>query len=188
MTIKRGGCRLRRPRGCVHIYTGDGKGKTSAALGLALRAAGNGQRVCMLQFLKGGSAGSGECGISVRGVKIVCLDQVHPLFRRSPAARGSMKALKRTIASDLEKARDSMGAGRIDILILDEVINAVNGHLLPERSLIELIETKPDRMELVLTGRGASRALMRHADYVSHIKKVKHPFDRGLGARRGIEF
>lgn len=175
---------MKLSKGYVHIYTGEGKGKTSAALGLAERAIGAGFKVCMIQFLKGGRGASGERAVKLKGFKIICCDQVHPMFCKKPEVRGLRKALLR----DLEDARKKMLSKKYDVIILDEVINALSGGLLPVSKLIGFIKSRPNNVELVLTGRGRVKKLIALADYVTYFKKLKHPFDLQVRARKGIEF
>ena len=133
--------------GRIHIYCGDGKGKTSAAMGLALRAAGSGMEVLVLQFLKDGSSSE---------------------FRSLESAFGQ--------------------APENGLLVLDEALGARSAGVLDEDRLLALLRGKPAGLEVVLTGRGPTQALLDAADYVTEMKKVKHPFDQGVRARRGIEY
>ena len=167
--------------GKVHIYTGSGKGKTTACLGLGLRAASAGLRVCVFQFLKKRGT-SAEGKLAHPRFKVVCFNEVHPMFA------GSRGKLKKDILRDLKKAKKALRSGRHDIVILDEIINCVSGKFIPEKAVLELVRSKPKGVELVLTGRGATRRLIACADYVSRIHKIKHPFDKGVLARRGIEY
>lgn len=174
--------------GRIHIYTGAGKGKTTASMGLALRAASNGLKVCMFQFLKKKDT-SCENNLSVTNFKVVCLNEIHPMFLE---ARGRTKAvvagLKKKILNDLKKVKTAIRSGRYDVVILDEIINCVSQEFLEEGVVLDLIKAKPKNVELVLTGRSASKRLIGSADYVTRLAKVKHPFDGGLLARRGIEY
>lgn len=167
--------------GCVHIYTGDGKGKTTASLGLGLRAASSGLRVCMFQFLKARGS-SAENWLEFPNFKIVCLDHVHPMFG------GSKDKLLSEVRKELAKIRRVMKAKKYDLIILDELVNCVSESFIPEKDVLSLIKTRPKSVELVLTGRRASGGLMAAADYVTKLEKVKHPFDRGLKCRKGIEY
>jgi cob(I)alamin adenosyltransferase len=169
--------------GLVHIYMGDGKGKTTAAAGLALRAAGSGFRVMFVQFLKGRP--TGETGpLEKLGVKVVRSESVKKFIPEMSAAE--LEECRREQQACLEAARS--GAGDYDLIVLDEALAAAETGMISEDELCAFITSRPRGLELVLTGRSASRRLLLAADYVSQIKCVKHPYDRGVGARRGIEF
>ena len=185
-------------KGLVEIYTGSGKGKTTAAMGLGLRAAKVGLKVSMFQFLKKKGT-SYENNLSIPNFKMVCLDEVHPMFlgsmgqglrlRQSFGGQaGARIELKKKILKDLRKVKAAMKSGRYDVIILDEIINCVRQKFLDERVVLSLIKARPKQTELVLTGRGASRRLIAAADYVTRLDKIKHPFDKGILARRGIEY
>jgi len=179
----------RLKNGCVHIYTGMGKGKSTAAIGIGMRAVTSGLKVCMFQFLKryGSSA---ENGLSLPRFKVVCFDQMHPMFRKGYRGWGIgyREKIKKHILRDLRKVKKTLKAGRYDVIILDEIINCVSEKFIPAEAVIKLISLKPKHVELVLTGRGATGRLIRCADYVSSVDKLKHPFDKGMIARKGIEF
>jgi len=170
--------------GLIQVYTGDGKGKTTAALGLALRAAGHGLRVHIVQFMKGWPE-YGELR-SVTFLPTVTLRQhgrkgfVHP---KKPLPQDYEMARKA-----LEDARQSMLGGEIDIIILDEINNALDMGLVGLPEMLELLEEKPAHVELVLTGRGAPAQLLERADLVTEMRCIKHPFQRKVEARRGIEY
>jgi len=172
-------------QGLVHIYTGNGKGKTSCALGLALRARGAGLKVALYQFLKNPKCKSSERRIAkCLGIKLTCFNQIHPMFcsNLKPQTSNLSVAIEKSliiIKKELNK---------YDVMVLDEVINLVSEKFLDETILINLIKNKPKELELVLTGRGASAKLKKLADYVTELKEVKHPYHKGIKARRGIEF
>ena len=136
--------------GLIHIYCGDGKGKTTASVGLAVRCAGRGNKVVFAQFLKDGTSDA--------------------LTRTFDAATGF--AVR-------EHAR---------LLVLDEVCAAISCGFLDEKTVVKFLETKPETLEVVLTGRGPSEALQAHADYITEMKMQRHPFEKGIAAREGIEF
>lgn len=171
--------------GMIHIYCGEGKGKTTAALGLSLRSAGAGMKVLFAQFLKNGS--SSELNLLSQTGRIsvdFCPDISKFVFQMSPGERLQAAAeYTRLLERCLSRAR----AG-LDMLVLDEVIPACNLNLLPAGALEDFLRHKPEGLEVVLTGRDPSLALLELADYVTEMKKIKHPYDRGLAARRGIEF
>ncbi|OIP60721.1 MAG: hypothetical protein AUK29_11060 [Nitrospirae bacterium CG2_30_53_67] len=175
-------------RGMIHVYTGDGKGKTTAAFGLAARCVGHGRRVLFVQFLKGGGAESGEITAGKRqllGMEVMRFKEVHPLF--DPAV--DPKILAETVRKDFAKAERLILQGDFDLVILDEINNCTAQGLLPVDALLTLMESKPQNIEMVLTGRGADSRVLEKADYVTEMKKIKHPAETsGLPAREGIEY
>ena len=178
-------------QGLVHIYTGNGKGKTTAAFGLAMRAAGAGLKVCIFQFLKSKRFASGEVESAKNlspNLKVVRFNQTHPIFLPIGRRQDSVKDLKSSIATALKEVEKVLSSGRYDIIILDEIINAVSEKYLDVKVLIELIDFKSKEVEIVLTGRNAPKELIRIADYVTEMKDVKHPYRKGIKARRGIEW
>ena len=169
-------------QGLIHLYTGDGKGKTTAAVGLSVRAAGNGMRVWFLQFMKGRP--SGEIAVLERlpGVTVRRGECQKFSFQMTEeekkAVRFQQDELLREAVSQLEE---------IDLLVLDEVTSAISTGLLGEEDLKKLLTQKPPQLELVLTGRDPADYMIEAADYLTQMVKQKHPYDRGIAARRGIE-
>lgn len=170
--------------GYIHIYTGDGKGKTTAAMGLAIRAAGCGKRVFVIQFLKGGKSGELE---SLRRLSI-------PVWRNSreydffPALGEEEKAELLQEHNDmLRRAYQAAQEGAYDLIVLDELICAYELGAVDRSLVIEFLEGDYPT-ECVLTGRDAPQNLIEKADYVTVMQKRKHPFDRGIMAREGIEY
>jgi cob(I)alamin adenosyltransferase len=175
-------------KGLIHIYTGKGKGKTTASLGLALRAVSSGLKVCMFQFLK--KRGTSSDGwLEFPNFRIVCLNQEHPIFSgsRTNIIR-PLRKLSGKIKKDLLKIKRIMRTGKYDVIILDEILNCVSERFIEETEVLRLLKAKPAPVEIVLTGRGATSGLVSVSDYVTRLDKVKHPFDRGQGARKGIEY
>jgi cob(I)alamin adenosyltransferase len=170
----------------IQIYTGNGKGKTTAALGLALRASGWGLRVLFVEFLKPISAPCGEKESAPRiGFSIRRISEDSFIGRISPELKKKTCDL---IRKELEDIRQKMQKGEFDLYILDELVTAVSLGILPEEDVLSLMKDKPDKVELVLTGRGASEKLIEHADLVSDIRSIKHPYQKGIPSRQGIEF
>lgn len=170
--------------GLIQVYTGDGKGKTTAALGLALRAAGSEMRTYIGQFLKGRRYGEME---SVKRLTpYVTLEQyglndwVH--------VEGTTPEQRAAAQEGLERLRQALTGGEYDIVIADEINVAVFFGLLTEEEVLSLIEAKPPQVELVLTGRRATEAIIERADLVTEMREVRHPYQHGIVARRGIEF
>jgi cob(I)alamin adenosyltransferase len=168
-------------KGYIQIYTGNGKGKTTAALGLALRGAGAGLKVFVGQFLKQGAYSE---------IKALSL------FENVTVEQFGMGKFVRGMPSEDEKAAARQGYARLcgilkanahDLVIVDEGNVAVTCHLLTEDELLGLMDLKPETTELVITGRGASQAVMSRADLVTEMKEVKHYYHQGVTARKGIE-
>jgi len=173
-------------KGLIHVYTGDGKGKTTAAFGLAMRASGHRGRILILQFLKGGRRESGEIGLAKRlGMEIIRFeDQITTLFDK----KTKHTELLKSINNALSLAIDKLKSGRYDLVILDEIVTALSLGYVSKEDLQRIIDAKPDDAELVLTGRGAPRWLVGTADYVTEMRKIKHPFEHGIKGRKGVEF
>lgn len=173
-------------KGLVHIYTGNGKGKTTAALGLGIRAYGRGFRVLLVQFLKG--ADTGEINV---------LKNFGTAFE---VRRGNtIKFVKDMNAAEVSEAKQIQEElfeyavkagiqGEKDLIILDEIMAAINLGLLTLDTVVKFIKERPSSIEIVLTGRDAPQELIELADYISDIHAVKHPLEKGIPARRGIEF
>jgi cob(I)alamin adenosyltransferase len=170
--------------GLIHVYIGDGKGKTTASIGLCVRAAGRDKNVLFAQFLKSGTTGE-EQSLKKLGVEVIRstihLGFTHQMNEEEKAAcRNEQQKI-------LGRVREAIEAGKIDLAVLDEVIDALNTNMLDEADLRSFVENKPEEVELVLTGRRPAAWILDAADYISDIKKIKHPFDRGIQARIGIE-
>ncbi|MFH1327944.1 MAG: cob(I)yrinic acid a,c-diamide adenosyltransferase [Candidatus Bathyarchaeota archaeon] len=172
-------------RGIVQVYTGKGKGKTTAALGLALRATGHGFQVYMIQFMKG-TMEYGEI-LSAKKLdpnfKIVQFGRPEFVNKKNPAKIDVELAKKA-----LEHAREILMDRKFDMVILDEINVAVDFGLISKEDVIELIKNKPENVELVLTGRNAHPDIVSLADLVSDVRKIKHPYSEGFHARKGIEY
>lgn len=172
-------------KGLIHIYTGDGKGKTTAGVGLAIRFAGSGGRVLYTQFLKNDT--SSELSI---------LDALEPItflpsgksfgftFRMSEETRQQAAAHYTAYLEQIIREVEQQSYG---LLVLDEILVADREHFIPHDRLLSFLSHKPDTLEVVMTGRNPARDLCELADYISNIKKQKHPFDQGIPARKGIE-
>ena len=168
--------------GYVQVYTGDGKGKTTAAFGLAMRAAGRGLRVLVLQFMKANPS-CGEVVSAARlgiGVEQVGLDH---WVRKGEATVGDLRAA----AAGFRRARGCVDGGEYDLVVLDELITAVFFELVAAGDVCALFAGKPAHVELVATGRGAPDEIVAAADLVTEMRPVKHYYDAGVGARQGIE-
>lgn len=173
--------------GLIQIYTGNGKGKTTAALGQGLRAVGCGLKVFMIQFLKSSDTGElHSCEKFDGNFKIFRFQKEWGFFWQ--LSEEQKQELKNEIDEALKFVQKVMLEQQCDILILDEVMGALNNKLIEEQVLCDLIRSKPKSMELILTGRNAPDSIIALADYVSEIGCVKHPMEKGIAARKGIEY
>ncbi len=169
-------------RGRIHVYTGDGKGKTTAALGLALRASGQGMKVLFIQFLKG----EVDCGEMLfvskhRPFEFVRLSEGE-IFKKTK------EEAKRDCRRTLAYCEEALLKDEYDVVILDEILVAMSHGYLTTDEVMALIGKKPERVELVLTGRRAPKDVVQCADYVTEMLLIKHPFAEGVSARRGVEY
>lgn len=173
--------------GLIVVYTGNGKGKTTAALGMALRAIGRGWRVLMIQFAKG----------SWHYAELDTAERLAPDFEIVPMGKGFYKILDDHFSEDehraaaekaLEFSRAQMTSGSYDMLILDEIIGTVGAGLLKLGSVVKLLDDKPDDMTLVLTGRNAPAEFIERADLVTEMREIKHPYQLGRLAQKGIDY
>lgn len=173
--------------GLTIIYTGKGKGKTTAALGLALRASGYEKKICMIQFIKG-SWHYGEMDSSKK---------LEPNFEMVAVGKGfvgiiddkSPKEDHQKVAKDAIKiSNEKIQSEKYDIVILDEINYAVNLGLIDVKDVINLIKNKPDFVDLILTGNYAKEEIIEIADLVTEMKEIKHPFQKGIKAKKGIDF
>ncbi|MBC7335211.1 MAG: cob(I)yrinic acid a,c-diamide adenosyltransferase [Clostridia bacterium] len=170
--------------GLVQVYTGDGKGKSTAAFGLALRAWGHGLRVVLVQFLKVPHAGEHRAF-----AHLAPLVEMRTFGREGFLRPGRVTGEDRRLAlAALEYAGEVMLEGRADLLILDEINVALHLGVLELEEVLKLLELRPHTMEVVLTGRGAPAEIIAYADLVTEMREIKHPYHSGIGARRGIEY
>jgi len=181
--------RARPPRqGLTLVFTGNGKGKTTAAIGLTVRAAGNRLRVFFLQFIKGQwKSGEREILRSIPGVDLEVTGRGFTIERlRNPTI--PLEDHAAAAAHGWQVAKEIVHGGEYDLVVLDEVLGAVKAGLVPADELVELVRSKPPELHLALTGRNAPSELVEVADLVSEIQPIKHPLQRGIKAQRGIEF
>jgi cob(I)alamin adenosyltransferase len=172
--------------GIIQIYTGNGKGKTTAAVGAAVRAVGSGLKVVFFQFLKSGKTESGEEKVlkTIKGIKYIKFSEVSPLFERSV----DMAKLSAKVKADLQVACKMIDSGKYDMAVLDEVLHLINLELIGENEILEMLGKTPEHVELILTGRDAGRKIRDAAGLITEMKEVKHPFNAGMKARKGIEY
>ena len=174
-------------KGLVIVYTGDGKGKTTAALGLCIRAVGYDEQICIVQFIKG-SWKYGE----LEGIKKLASNV--ELYQKGRGFVGiiddkldkseHIKAAKEA----LEFAREKILSGKYDIVILDEINVAIHLDLIGVEDVLKVIDEKPELLDLVLTGRNAKKEIIERADLVTEMREIKHPFQKGIMAQKGIDF
>ena len=174
-------------KGLIHIYYGNGKGKTTAALGLALRAAGCGKNVVVVQFLKSWACGEHNSLSQLANVKFLRGKPASSKFVRDMSDEEKLET-KASQDECLKNAIESVNSGQCDVLILDEAIDAHRLGVLETEMLEELIYNKPGALELVITGHNPDARLLEQADYLTEMVKRKHPYDEGVNARQGIEF
>jgi cob(I)alamin adenosyltransferase len=180
---------MNKPKRFIHVYTGKGKGKTSAALGLALRAAGWGNKICVFQFMKKGVSGEKRASRTFPGrIDIVTFDQTHPIFYHSSVRKEASKRLAERISRDMKVVKEAILVGKYDMIILDEIVNAIKDGFVKKGDIVSLAGNKHRLCELVLTGRGAPKWLTAMADYVTEMREIKHPYKKGEKARKGIEY
>jgi cob(I)alamin adenosyltransferase len=174
-------------KGLIHIYTGEGKGKTSAAIGLAIRAAGQGHRVLFVQFFKVDNASSGEKEAfkKIPEIELIRSNIRHPIFTKE---KTDTEMLKKSIVETFEMVKQKAASGNINLLVLDEINSVLAGGWLNIDDMIDFLENRPEGLEVVLTGRDAPVELVKMADYVTEMLKIKHPYDSGVKARKGIEY
>ena len=173
-------------RGLLHIYCGDGKGKTTAATGLAVRAAGSGKKVLFARFLKDEKSGELKILRQIPEIEVLPVEKSFGFFwTLSEAEKAEAKDMYFRLWRTLKEKAES---GVYDMLVMDECMAALRYRLFPPEEVVTFLKERPERLEVVLTGRDPDEELLALADYVSEIRKVKHPFDRGIHARKGIEY
>ena len=170
----------------IHIISGNGKGKTSSAVGLAVRAAGADMKTAIFQFLKDGS--SSEIGVlrSANGITVRCCEECRNFLWEMD--NDEKKAVTESQNRMLEEAKDLIAGKAVDMVVLDEFFAAYNTGTVDKALAEEIVLSCPDRVELVLTGRDPAEVFCNAADYHSEILSVRHPYDKGISARKGIEF
>lgn len=173
-------------KNCIHIYCGDGKGKTTAAAGLTARMAGYGKKVLFVQFFKGGETGEIKLFASLPQVQILRSEKQFPFTfqMNEEQKRELLEVHNGLLRQALEKCRRE----ELDLVVLDEVFGAVQESLLDEALLREFLSEQRNRLEIVMTGRTPPEAYLDQADYVTEMTPRKHPYEQGLNARKGVEY
>lgn len=193
-------------KGLTHLYYGDGKGKTTAAIGLCIRAAGNKKRVLFVQFMKDGASGEISLLREMPGIDVLCGNVPYGFYNKMDEETKKLFAeeqekLLDAIIEEVEHENQNIEAhnGKVTeessvkneirmLLVLDEITYAYNWSLIDRAKLENLINNRPDFLEIVMTGRNPEKFLMDAADYVTEMKCEKHPFEKGIQARKGVEF
>ena len=174
-------------KGYVQVYTGDGKGKTTAALGLGLRAAGRGLKVLMIQFLKGTDSGELEAVKRLApDFHIIRFAETKKFFWE--LTDDEKARLKNKTRQEMQNLEEYLKDNYCHVLILDEIMAAIHGDLVRVEQVCRIIDQKPKGMELVLTGRNVPDEIAERADLITEMKKIKHYMDKGVPARTGIEY
>jgi len=180
----------------IHIYAGNGKGKTTSSFGLAMRASGQGLKVIIFQFLKPKSLVTGEEKAAKKiNLKIVKYEQEHPMFAgqrvegigQMANSRGQ-REIRKSVNRAMMEAEKAVFGGKYDMVIMDEIINAIDQGFAEKKEFLKLIKKVPKSVELILTGRGDISEIEKFADYVTIMIDKKHPLRQRVNARRGIEY
>jgi cob(I)alamin adenosyltransferase len=169
-------------KGYIHIYTGDGKGKTTAALGLAIRAAGHGYKTYIGQFMKGSHYGELASFQKIKEIDIEQFGSDKCITREQVDEKHKNLAKK-----GLERIKEILAANEHQVVILDEICVTIWFGLVAEQDIMEVLDSKPSEVEVILTGRNASLSLIKRADLVTEMKEISHYYSNGIEARDGIE-
>ncbi len=172
--------------GLIHIYFGDGKGKTTAAMGLCARMAGCEKKVLLSQFLKCGNSGEIKCLKESKFVDVLVCEKKRGFFY-TMSEKEKEETTKEIRDLFLQVTKKAVSED-FDLLVLDELLDVINLGIISDNEVISFLKNKPENLEVVLTGRNPSHELLEICDYATEMKKVKHPFDKGLNARYGIEY
>lgn len=170
----------------VHVYYGDGKGKTTASIGLAVRAAGSRMKVLFVQFLKTEFSGERHTLSHTENISLTfCPIDLNFTYNMTEDEKAKASITFRKIFDDSIR---TVLTQKFDMIVLDEVFSAINAKMISEGDLYEFVSNAPKNLEVVLTGHDPSARILELADYVTEMKKIKHPYDQGIQARFGIEF
>ena len=173
-------------QGLIHVYCGDGKGKTTCAAGLAVRCSGAGGKVLWVQFLKGDISGERRSLEKLENIMLLPgYENIKFTFKMTPEEKAAAKEFYK---KQFAYIKQIVSAEEFDLLVLDEAVGAISSGMLSEEDIIDFLKEKKHGLEVVLTGREPSEKLLALADYVTEMKKLKHPFDKGISARRKIEW
>lgn len=172
--------------GLIHLYFGDGKGKTTAAIGLAVRAAGADKRVVLAQFLKGSDTAELNVLCHIPQITVLRNNEDFGFYKNMTDTQ--KEKVKEMHNATLDKITEMLNEGSVDMVILDEITYPYDYEALDKTKLEKLLLHKPKQVEFVLTGREPAPFFMKMADYATEMKKIRHPFDKNIPARRGIEW
>ncbi len=177
-------------RGLILVNTGNGKGKTTAALGVALRAAGQGFKVLILQFIKSGNGYGELAGLAKLGdnVEIRSMGKGFIYYKRDEISPAELDRHRKAAQEAWRTLVDEVNSDRWDLIIMDEINNAINYELIDVQSVVDMLQHKPERLHVILTGRYAKPEIIELADTVTEMKVVKHAYEKGIKAAKGIEF
>ncbi len=173
--------------GLIHVYTGEGKGKSTAAFGLVIRALGHNKRVAIFSFLKDSKTKYGEMEAFARlfpELIYIRFENASPLFNKSV----SMEDLKKSVDESFNKALEIIKEKDVELAVFDELNICMRYGYIDTKKVLDFLKNKPENLEVVITGRDAVDEIIEIADYVTEMKMIKHPFNRGIKARKGIEF
>lgn len=177
---------MKLEKGLVAVYTGNGKGKTTASVGQGIRCAGNDLNVRMVQFLKGGATGEMNIIETIPNFTLFRFERPRGFFWTLDEQQ--KKELQEDIDKAMEFVEGTIDNNYCDVLILDEVMGALSNNLIDIDRLVSAINRRPDTMEIIMTGRNVPEKVYEIADYVTEMKDLKHPFEKGIAARKGIEW
>ena len=170
----------------LHIYCGDGKGKTTAATGLAVRAAGSSMRVLFARFLKNEFSGELKILDQIPEIEVLHLEKSYGFFKTlSEKEQEEVREMYGRLWNTIQR---KISTGDYDMLVIDEFMAAYRYGLIPNEEAVQFLKDRPDNLEVVLTGRNPSDEILELADYISEVKMVRHPFEKGIRARKGIEY
>ena len=177
-------------RGLILVNTGNGKGKTTAALGVALRAVGQGLKVLILQFIKSGNGYGELAGLAKLGeqVEIRSMGKGFIYYKRDEVGEAELARHKEAAQEAWHTLVEEVNSNRWDLIIMDEINNAINYELIDVNSVVDMLKHKPERLHVILTGRYAKPEIVDIADTVTEMKVVKHAYEKGIKAAKGIEF
>jgi len=174
----------KKEKGLLLIFTGNGKGKTTAAIGMAMRAAGHGLKICFIQFIKG-SWKYGELEAVARFPEYI---DFHVMGRGFTWKSDDLEKDRALAGNAWEKAKEVIASGAYDMVILDEFTYLLTYEMIERKEALEFLRNKPDNLHVVVTGRNADPALLEIADLITEMKAIKHPYKQGIKAQKGIEF
>ncbi|MEK6647647.1 MAG: cob(I)yrinic acid a,c-diamide adenosyltransferase [Candidatus Firestonebacteria bacterium] len=177
---------VQKRKGFIQVYTGDGKGKTTAAVGLACRASGHNLKICYIYFHKDPEkfGYTEHKTLKKLGVDVFGFAKKHPHFDKNI----SKDDIRKECLKGLKFIKKLYKENKYDILILDEILISLRDGFLKKEEIFDILNSKPDNLELVLTGRSATAKIIEKADLVSEVKNIKHPYEKGVPQRKGIEY